>query len=205
VTALRHRRRHAPGVVWHESRWLDQRDCAAVNGIPVTKPTRTIIDLGVVCEVDAVTAALDDALRRNMTSVARVQHELDAFGPGRLGSDVAQRALDRRRPGDRLPESVLESAFDALVHRFGLPIPVRQHEIRDTSGALVARVDFAYLDARLAIEIDSVRFHAGVAWQEDLRRQNAVGTQKWRMLRFTHDDLQQRPADVAATILESLQ
>jgi very-short-patch-repair endonuclease len=134
-----------------------------------------------------------------------VQHELDAFGPGRLGSDVAQRALDRRRPGDRLPESVLESAFDALVRRFGLPIPVRQHEIRDTSGALVARVDFAYLDARLAIEIDSVRFHAGVAWQEDLRRQNAVGTQKWRMLRFTHDDLQQRPADVAATILESLQ
>jgi hypothetical protein len=46
VTAYRHRRRRSLSVVWHESRYLDERrDTTILDGIPVTSATRTLVDL----------------------------------------------------------------------------------------------------------------------------------------------------------------
>ena len=205
VTAVRHRRRFQPGVKWHESVRLDETQHTTLDRIPVTDATRTVIDLGVVCNEDEVTRALDDALRRNLTSVALVQLRLEAFGPVRRGAGVVRRAVARRRQDDPVPESVLESEFDSLVLRFGLPIPIRQHRIRDHAGALVARVDFAYPYAKLAIEIDSVRFHAGsLDWRSDLARQNRIMELEWRVLRFTHAELLRNPFDVATSVRRAL-
>jgi hypothetical protein len=48
VTALRHRRRRASDVVWHESYHLGGHEMTVVASIPITKPNRTLLDLGVV-------------------------------------------------------------------------------------------------------------------------------------------------------------
>lgn len=54
----------------------------------------------------------------------------------------------------------------------------------------VARVDFAYPEAKLAIEIDGYRWHAGNdAWQRDRRRNNELSRLGWTVLRFTAADL----------------
>lgn len=205
VTAVRHLRRHAADVVWHESRRLAELDVTEIDRIPVTRAARTIVDLGAVVDDGKLIAALDDAMRKSLTTQAAVEQLLEKLGARRLGSGRVRRTLARRPAGSGVPESILESAFDQLVHSYGLPVPTRQYEIRDGDGALVARVDFAYVAVRLAIEIDSVRYHAGTAdWQRDLDRQDQLLALNWRVLRFTAAHLTARRDWVAGLVTAAL-
>ncbi|HEU5302574.1 MAG TPA: type IV toxin-antitoxin system AbiEi family antitoxin domain-containing protein [Acidimicrobiia bacterium] len=205
VTALRHRRRKADGVIWHESLRLVPQDITILEDVPVTGATRTILDLGVVLDESAVLAVLDDAIRRSLTTAQTVLAELERFGDRRRGSGVVRRAARRRIDGPT-PESPIETLFDALVADHGLPGPVRQWLVRDNGGRVIARVDFAYPNERLVIEIDGARFHAtGTAWQDDLSRQNSLVALGLRVLRFTARDLRRSPDRVAETVRSALQ
>ena len=204
VTSLRHRRRKSPEVVWHESVRLDQRETTEIDGIPTTGATRTIIDLGSVLHFDDLLKAIDDALRRNLTSTSRISNQLEQWGPQRRGIGTVRRAVALRN-GLPVPESVLESEFDALIRRYGLPQPSRQWVIRDDHGDAIARVDFAYPVARIAIEIDGLRWHGALPDRErDDRRQNAIVSLRWTVLRFTARDIRGRPEWIRATILTAL-
>ena len=91
------------------------------------------------------------------------------------------------------------------MQRAGLPPPVSQYEIRD-QGKLLARVDFAYPEAMVAIEADGYRYHSGkVSWQRDRIRRNALTTRGWRVLHVTWDDLQTRPDEVTSEIRVALE
>ncbi|HEX2057284.1 MAG TPA: DUF559 domain-containing protein [Actinomycetota bacterium] len=89
--------------------------------------------------------------------------------------------------------------------RSGLPRPVRQHRITD-NGKLVARVDFAYPDSLVAVEVDGYRWHSGRrAWsrdltRRDLTRRNRLTSLGWRVLHVTHDDLMERPNEIVEQI-----
>jgi very-short-patch-repair endonuclease len=205
VTAIRHRRRFASDVVWHESIRLGDDQHTVLDGVPTTSATRTIIDLGAVCDASAIIAAFDDAARRSLTSAGRVAAAMESLGPTRRGSGTLRRALAQRLQADPVPESILETRFAELVRDAGLPTPVRQHRVADGSGQIVARVDFAYPRARLAIEIDGAQFHAGAsAWRGDLARQNVLVALGWQVLRFTARDLDTRPDEIATTIRSTL-
>jgi very-short-patch-repair endonuclease len=184
---------------------LDARDVTLIDAIPVTNATRTVLDLGVVLSVDDLMVCFDDAARRGLTSWLRLSTELERFGDRRPGSRTVRRVLSLRAPTDPVPESVLESKFDTLLRNAGLPSPSRQHVIVDQVGRFVARVDFAFVDRRVAVEIDSVKHHAGTAqWRTDLSRQNRIMTLGWRVLRFTAHDLEHRPHEVATAIADAL-
>jgi hypothetical protein len=205
VTSIRHRRRHRTDVVWHESRLLGRRDTSELEGVPVTDAARTIIDLAAVSDDGNVLEALDDAVRRRLTSVPLITVRLDRLGAQRTGNARIRRLLARRPPSTSVPQSVLETRFDILLLGTALPKPVPQYGLRDAHGTLVARVDFAYPSARLAIEIDGLRFHGGPGdWSADLTRQNDITALGWRVLRFTATDLELRPRDVAARIRRAL-
>ena len=64
-------------------------------------------------------------------------------------------------------DSPLETRFLQLLRRSRLPAPRRQYEIHD-EGTFIARVDFAYPEIRLAVEVDGYRFHSS--------RPSCVGT-----------------------------
>jgi very-short-patch-repair endonuclease len=205
VTAVRHRRRWKGDVVWHESVRLDERDITNIENVPLTNATRTILDLGAVVEERELIRALDDAVRRRLTSVPRLQIELERWGTRRRGSGTLRRALARRVDGV-VPESALETAFDELVEQYNLPRPSRQWVVRDAFGQFVARVDFAYPAARLAIELQSVQHHFALeARLRDMERENGLAAVNWRMLQFTAHDLRRRPEVVRAKILAALQ
>jgi very-short-patch-repair endonuclease len=64
-----------------------------------------------------------------------------------------------------------------------------------------ARLDFAYVSARVFIEIDGFEAHGTPrALQRDLTRQDELVVLGWRPLRFTRDDLLRRPEWVVAQI-----
>ncbi|WP_245950066.1 DUF559 domain-containing protein [Saccharothrix carnea] len=87
-----------------------------------------------------------------------------------------------------LPESPAESAFLLSIAEAGFPLPELQYPIRDLDDREVWRLDFAWPDARVAVEYDGYAAHvdkaeADRARDEDLRRRG------WKVLRADVSDL----------------
>jgi len=62
-------------------------------------------------------------------------------------------------------------------------------------------VDFAFPEARVAIEADGYRWHSGRArWERDLARRNSLTALGWRIVHVTWADLTQDPATLIARI-----
>jgi Protein of unknown function (DUF559) len=200
VTALRHRRRRSPDVIWHESYHLTERDITELKGVPVTRPIRTFLDLGVVSSVGDLEIVLNEGLRRNLLSIPAILRRLEEFGPLRPGTAAVQAVLSRYVPEQRAPESVLETRFLQLIRSAGLPVPVPQYELKLSNGSVV-RIDFAYPQRMIAVELDGDAYHSGqLARKRDGRRDTQLGTLRWRVLRFDWDDVTRTPEYVLQTI-----
>jgi very-short-patch-repair endonuclease len=64
----------------------------------------------------------------------------------------------------------------------------------------VARVDFAYPDAQVAIEVDGLRYHASRrALEADAARQNEIALAGFQVVRFSKRDLDD-PTRVATKV-----
>lgn len=192
------------GVRIHETKLLDPEP-EFVRRIPVTSIERTLVDLGAVVSRFAVEHGLDSALRRGLTSVELLEAHLDEVGRrGRNGAGVLRELLAARAPGVG-PESVLERKFLRVLERAGIPAPVLQYELHDQQGGLVARIDAAWPPRRVGAELDGLRHHSGrIQRERDLHRQNAVVLQGWTLLRFTWEDVRDRPEWVVATVHRAL-
>jgi very-short-patch-repair endonuclease len=68
-------------------------------------------------------------------------------------------------------------------------------------GELVAVLDVALPERRIAVEIDGMAYHVDVdRFRRDRSRQNALVRLGWTVLRFTWADLIERPGYVITTI-----
>lgn len=192
VTALRHQRRRASHVTWHESYHLAERDVTEIDGIPVTRPVRTFLDLAVVLSADSLEEVLDEGRSRNLLDVAAIWRRLEELGDLRPGTRRLRAVLGLQTTEARPAESVLETRFRQLLRGAGVPMPTPQLEIRGSG--FLARVDFAYADLKLAIELDGAAYHSSrSARDRDRDRENQLVALGWRVLRFTWDDLTKRP------------
>ncbi len=189
------------GVVVHRSTDIDRSMPATRDGLPVTGPRRTLVDLGAVVRPRRVGQALDDALARRLVTLDGVRDELDAVARrGRRGAGVLRAVLDERCGEGRQPDSVLEARMLRLCRDHALPMPVCQFEVR-AGRRLLGRVDFAFPELRLAIEVDGYAHHSSPeAFQRDRARQNDLVGAGWTVLRFTWDDLHRRPERVVTAI-----
>lgn len=192
------------GVIGHQTRSLRANECQVVDEIPCTGPTRTVIDLAAVVDPAQLAICLDDALRRGLTHPEQIRRRLETLAPrGRKGATTLARLVESRQTV--VPESVLETKLLNLVERAALPRPVSQYTIRDRLG-FVARVDFAFPEPRVAIEVDGFRFHGGRgAFERDASKRNRLAALGWRILVITAQQLDRHPNDVAATIRAALE
>jgi very-short-patch-repair endonuclease/predicted transcriptional regulator of viral defense system len=183
-------RMRRPGVVSHRHRGTVRGDVTRLGPIALTTPSRTIIDLAQTLGPRGLEAALDAAVRRELLIPSRLLSRVRTLATnGRRGMRVLEGLL-LDRSGRIVTGSPLEDRFRRLIAKARLPEPVPQFEVRDEDGRFLARVDFAYPAARIAIEIDGFAFHSGRrAWQEDLIRQNALVDAGWLVLRFTKRDI----------------
>lgn len=190
LTCRRWRRARVPGLIVHETAVLDAYDRRVVDAIPVTSPGRTLLDLGAVYGDRTVERALQSALRRGLVDEAKLVGLLGRLGrSGRNGAGVLRRVLAVRGIGTKATDSDPETAVLQLLRQHGLPPPVTQYEIR-SGPRLVARVDFAYPDLKIAIEYDSFQEHVGgLALVRDAARRNELAALGWVMLVATAPDL----------------
>jgi very-short-patch-repair endonuclease len=189
-------------VAVHRSTDLTPEQVTRRRGVPVTNPLRTMVDLGAVLDPDEVEAALDRGLVAGLFSVVAIEHRLHQLARcGRSGCGVLRRVLDDRALGDQRPDGLLEPRMARLLRDAGLRPAVFQHVVRDAEGRRIGRVDFAYLDLRLAIEVDGWTAHGSRnAFQSDRDRQNDLVAAGWTVLRFTWHDVVRNPAKVATAI-----
>jgi very-short-patch-repair endonuclease len=194
-----------PPAILHRIADLHPELAAERDGLRLTDPVRTVVDLGLVLPKWSVRDALSRGITTRLLTVPQVTLLRQALGRrGRNGTGVLRQILEDRSMTDGTEESILERRFMDLVHRHGLPAPTFQHEVWH-GGRFVARVDAAYADRKLAIEVDGFEHHSSPdAFQRDRTRQNRLVALGWTVLRFTWGDVVRRPASVAAQIAEAI-
>lgn len=160
-----------------------------VRGLNTTTPLRTVSDLCRRLTGADSLALVDEALRlRLVDRVALAEATsplLRALGP------LAEPA-----------ESPMESRLRWLMLRAGLSRPQVQPRLHDADGRFVARADLYYPAARLVIEYDGGNHRDRL--HEDDRRQNLLIGSGFSVLRFTADDVYNRPDTVVAQVRSAL-
>jgi hypothetical protein len=176
-------------------------DRAAVSGIPCTSVVRTVCDLAAILGRDDLELVIEDALRRNLTTVERLRWRNELLG-GRRGTARLRELLLARLPG-RAAESPWEVRLAQLLRRAHLPEPVRQFDVFDDAGAFVARLDLAYPDRRLAVEFDSERWHSGrQKLDEQSARSNRLTHAGWRVVHATSTSMSDAAAMAMSVAIE---
>jgi very-short-patch-repair endonuclease len=198
VTVRRSGRRARDGLRLHRPRTLRPGETTTHDGIAVTTPARTILDLAATLHARPLERLLDQAENTRLTHVAA----LDALARAHPGHREASRllaALHDHTPGTTLTRSDLEELFLALCRQNGLSRPRVNHHLEGKER------DFVFAEERLVIETDSWRFHrTRQAFEDDRRRDQLLARAGYRTLRFTHRQLTSEPAGVAATLVAAL-
>lgn len=205
ITCPRWRRTRQDAVRVHETKALDPIDLTVVKGIAVTTPARTLFDLGGVCREGLVELALENALRRGLTTETALGETVTRLSRrGRPGGPTLRKLLDLRDPAYRPTESEMETRLLQALRANGLPQPVTQHEVWQGS-AFIARVDLAYPDHRIAIEYDSDEFHSGrSATRRDRDRRHRLIAAGWLPVDVGPADLRQGGTFACAAIAQAL-
>lgn len=201
VTVHRLQRRRDRRDLRFHTRSLGVGDVFVRQGVPVTAVPRTLADLAVeLPRVEAVWA-LDDARRRGLCSAADVAAIVERWRGGQ-GCATAQQRLAE---SDGVAESILETAGRLVLLDRAVPLPVPQHELRGPDGTLVARLDGAYVEERVALEFDGEGIHGlPEAVFRDRWRQNGLPELQWSVLRFTWWDVFHDPDEVARRVERTL-
>jgi hypothetical protein len=203
ITTTRDRSPEVGDAMVHRLADLHERWVTAVDGIPCTTVARTLVDLGAVLPEKSVARAFDRALGRNLVTASAVKTALDAVARrGRRGAGVIRRVLEPQL-GCEPVAGVFEARMARLLAAQGLPPAVPEYEVWN-GATFVARVDFAYPELRLAIEVDGFAAHSSVdAFRRDRARQNALVTAGWTVLRFTWTEVDDNSPRVGSTIRDA--
>lgn len=177
-----------PGIHARRRPSLPERDVSALDGIPLTTPARTLLDLATELGPIGLERAVNEADKHELIDPETLRANLDDFA-GLPGAKVLRRLLDRQV--FRLSDSDLEIRFRPISAAAGLPPPLSKTVIN------AFEVDFHWPDLGLVVETDGLRYHrtASAQARDRLRDQTQVAA-GLTVLRFTHHQVKYEPAHV---------
>jgi hypothetical protein len=178
------------GVTGHKMALL-AGEVTQLDGVPVTTPARTWLDLARLLDLEALIAAGDAVVNthhRMFQQPKRALASLDELRavarnhPRSRGLVNARLALDLIRVGsDSPPETRLRLA---LV-RAGLPEPVLGYVICDGTGGELAWPDQAFPQFRVAVQYDGGHHFTREQAELDVMRNEAVASAGWAQVIVT--------------------
>jgi very-short-patch-repair endonuclease len=161
---------------------LSPHQRTSIDGIRVTSPEWTLVELAEHLSLVDLVIVLDSALATGQVSPASVSA---ALVPHRPGVVRLRRALSL---ADRRSESAWESAL-RLVHVMAGFQVEPQHEVYDVDGAFVARLDLWLVGSRRGSEFDGAHHRDRHQHQEDLRREKALARCGWERYGYTATEI----------------
>jgi very-short-patch-repair endonuclease len=192
LTCVRWKRTLQADLVVHESRRLHETDIEILDGIPVTRPERLIIDMASIRPyADYLETLIQAARRKRLITYASTRAMFDRHARrGLKGVAVLRGVLDEWDPESQVTDSDMETLLLQTLRDHGLPEPALQYEVRDALGNLVGRADAAYPSHRIAIEYDSMQEHSDeFQLERDARRRNAFQALGYAILSARHAHL----------------
>lgn len=202
IEVVCHSGRSAEGVIVHRIRRRDRPRRLHVEGFPITNTDRTIIDLFSVLSERSASLALEDALRKRLTTIDRLWDVYAVQGrPGRNGAKAFRRALLARDHADGTLQSRMESLMRGILRRLPGEQAIPQFPVETEGGRFL--LDFAYPEVKLGLEAHSIRWHLGAErTKRDLARDRWLKRCGWSTLYYAWDDLRFRSHEVAVEVLE---
>lgn len=190
----------------HRSTQYRFADPVVVEGVPTTGITRTVLDLAAVTPYSRFERAIDAVLRTEKCDWPELYEVLALHSiQGRNGCGPLRALLDARYGEESIPDSAWNRMVGQLLIRSGVGIPTYEHAIRDREGQFVARVDLAFPQQRVAIELDSIRWHLNrESFERDPRRKNRLVLLGWTVLTFTWSDYIDRPSTLIQSVSDAL-
>ena len=166
-------------------------DVVMLDGVRVTSPARTWLDLAAVLGLEDLVVAGDHFIcsqsrsfgprKAALCSLAEL-HEQVLANPGARGIRTARQALELCRVGaDSAPETRLRLALG----RLGLPEPVLSYVVLDHTGWELAWPDVAFPAFKVAVNYDG-RHHLQERQREsDIRRDESIAAIGWTSVTVT--------------------
>ncbi|AFR30698.1 hypothetical protein [Arthrobacter sp. Rue61a] len=198
------------GVRGHRMVLMDS-DVSAIDGIPVTTPARTWLDLAGVLPFEDLVAAADHFIcsqtrsfghnRVPLCSVDDLKAQVERHA-GARGIRKARAALDLARVGaDSVPETRLRLA----IGRDSLPEPVLSYVVCDPAGRELVWPDLAFPDFKVAINYDGGHHLSAAQKESDIRREASLAANGWISVVITVEQVRECGYDgVVRRIREAL-
>jgi Transcriptional regulator, AbiEi antitoxin/Protein of unknown function (DUF559) len=167
---------------------LPREDIVLHNGIPVTRPVRTLLDLATELDSGALERTVNEADKKDLIDPEGLRNTLKSF-PGEPGARPLRTLLDRHT--FRLSDSDLELLFRPIAAASGLSAPLTKAWVNGFE------VDFFWPELGLVVETDGLRYHrTPTAQARDRLRDQTHTAAGLTTLRFTHRQVKYEPAHV---------
>jgi very-short-patch-repair endonuclease len=197
ITVVGSARRQRRGIEIHRVGHLHPEDWSECNGIPVTSPARTLIDLAAYLTRDELERAIAEAYALRLTHAAENLRAI-ARSPRRPGVGALRAELSResgpawtRREGER--------RMKLLIRQAGLETPVYNRMVAGWPA------DVLWPRHKLIVEVDGYQFHGHrLAFERDRKRDAAHVLAGYRVIRITWRQLTEEPMVVVATLAAAL-
>jgi very-short-patch-repair endonuclease len=182
VTVPRGKRRQIEGVRIHRVRDLFPDEVTMFEGIPITTPARTVLDLAEVLTSREVEQVLATAYRKGLVTREEMLRMVERH-PRHRGTPLLRRLLDAEgEPAFTRPKA--EEKLLEIVRSARLPLPELNVKV------LGHEVDFLWREARLVAEVDGDEFHSSLdSFAADRARDAELTALGYRVLRFTWADV----------------
>lgn len=190
--------RHQPGLRVLRISCLTDADVWVREGLPTTRPDRTLVDLLRRLPRREGEAVLCAALQRRITTTSHVRVAAARLGLLRRCAWLERLLSDLTRGA----QAIGELGLLRLCRRHRLAPPEHQSRLGTRR-----RADGGWPALGVYVEIDSIRYHYGAgSWQADLARQNEVMAETGGicLLRFTTTQIRDEPRLVAGVIRQAL-
>ena len=184
---------------------LLERHRCTVDGLAVTTIPRTVLDLAAYLPWVELSRLVDDLVDHRRISIHLLFDEFDRIARrGRNGSVALRRVLEPRLVNSTHTKSELERRGREFLRRHGLPDPVEEFR-PPWAGPALARVDLAYPDLKVVIELDGRKWHdRSDRFENDRLRDQLAMAHGWIVVRITWRQLHDDANGVATRLRETL-
>jgi Protein of unknown function (DUF559) len=191
-------RRGCAGVHVHRVT-LPADELTVHDGIPVTTPARTLLDLAAILTPHELERAANEAEVRRLTSPTSLE-ALVARYPGRPGTPAIKALLDDRRIGEHVTREELEHRFVAVLDDHGIPRPHTNADLALHDGSWI-KPDCHWRRANLIVELDGgATHHTRHAFERDRARDRKAVVSGYRVVRITWRQLHDEPGQLATEL-----
>jgi predicted transcriptional regulator of viral defense system len=207
ITVQRGHKKVSPeGIHLHRTRSLAADETMERRRIPVTSPLRTLSDMATVLDDTQLLELATDFLGRRIVAADQLRKYVTTGGAASERRYVGKlREVVRRLLEDGPYESAAETRLHQLLLRAAIPDPVRQLSVCDRQGKLIGRLDFAWPDRLVNLEMDGFGFHSSPeAFHENRRRDVRLARLGWQVLRTSPAELDAGATELLASLRDVL-